>query len=203
MLQSVNLRGFLVITIVAISARGIADWTIDFPSAYTLRSGEVRLEYREVSGKSRDEWILNCGILPFFEIRIKSSDAQQVDFQYSITQPYPEVAPGIAIGIFDAFDKGETGRSIYVATTFQFNVVADWSKRERGNLTIGIGTGELRKGAFVGVSMPIFPRTILLAEIFKKHQTIGLDLELTKGVGIRAMVRDGIPSFSIQFRRLY
>lgn len=203
MLRCVKLRAAILIIIVTLFGQAYSDWNVDFPTAYTLRSGEARIDYRTISGNSENEWLANFGLLPFLECSIQSGDNTRVNFQYSITQPYPEVAPGLAVGVLDAFDEGEAGRSLYIAATFQFNIVSNWAKRERANISLGIGTGELRKGAFVGLSLPIFPCTTVLAEFFGKKQTIGLDIELIRGLGFRAMVRDGLPSFAIQFRRLF
>ncbi len=176
-----------------------ADWISRFPTALTLQPNEFRIDYSIRNDSFQDEWKINFGLLPFLEARLTQHNSTNVDLQYSITQPFPEVAPGLAVGIRDLTHTPE----FYFAATFQYNIVSTWAKKERATFTFGTGTGKLRKSAFVSASVPIFPKVTLLTEWFGKSQMFGIDFEPIKGIGLRASIQDQLPLFSIQYRRLF
>lgn len=186
----------------------LADRTIDTPTGYTLRPGEFRLDYRESGSGLKDrESFGTVGVLPFLELGFdyQAFDKQRsrgtVNAQYSLIQPYPDLLPGISVGVLDILNRTDRGRVIFVAATYQFNLVETWVNHERINLTVGAGTG--LRGAFANLYWPLYTHVAFLAEHDSRHFKVGIDLEPVAGLAFRATVQDGLPQFGIQVRRIF
>lgn len=191
------------------SVSASADTIVTTPTAYSLQAGEFQLEYLSyVKDNSRWFGSLEFSVGSFIEIRATYEDlpasgrAASMDVQYGITQPIPEYAPGLAVGIMDVFDETDRGISPYVAFTSQLNIYSEWAKKERAQFTLGFGIGGIR-GLFLNFYLPVFRGISLFGEHDTHARLLGIEVEPAKGLVFRAMSRDSDTLIGIQFRRMF
>ncbi|MEM4408310.1 MAG: hypothetical protein QXI19_06165 [Candidatus Caldarchaeum sp.] len=160
--------------------------------------------------------IIGVGAIRNWEINgmLKSSQSQfktfSLNIQHSIVQPYPDLFPGISIGILDLFNETKEGMSLYVAGTWQTNIYTDWATDERGSITIGTGTKRFR-GAFVSLYLPIYRRVSLLGEHDSRDLLVGFEFVPIKNtdsskdlwIGLRVVFSNDGTSLGFQLRRSF
>ncbi|MFN8138293.1 MAG: hypothetical protein U0R49_00680 [Fimbriimonadales bacterium] len=202
------MRRLLIPLVVCFCACACADRVINTPTGYTLQPGEFRLDYHRSGTKFQDQNAYAAvGVIPYLEFGLQYEDFDHArpqatfDAQYSLIQPYPDLLPGVSVGMLDVLNLTERGRVVFLAATFQFNLTESWSYRERINLTIGAGTG--LRGAFMSLNWPIYTRLAFIAEHDSRDLSAGFDFEPVAGFGIRALVRNNKPEYGIQIRRIF
>lgn len=180
-------------------------WT---PTGYTLRPGEFRLDYSAMGSDQKEHGAFAVlGVVPFLEFSIRFDDRLAaapeagIDFQYSLIQPYPDLFPGISVGVLDAMNATERGTVLFLAATFQINLVEPWVFRERISLTLGGGT-KLR-GGFFSIHWPLHTNVAFLAEHDSISLTAGFEAEPIAGLALRVSFRDGHPVYGLQVRRIF
>ncbi|MCL6623783.1 MAG: hypothetical protein K6T17_04075, partial [Fimbriimonadales bacterium] len=133
----------------------LGDQIFFLPTGYTLQPQEVRFLWLSPTKAQREKVaLIGVGVVHNWEVNglweeKKSGDKTvSLNIQHSIVQPYPDLFPGISVGVLDLFNETEEGRSFYVAGTWQTLIYTDWATTERGSFTVGVGTKRFR-GAFV------------------------------------------------------
>lgn len=191
-------------------ACAFADRVVTIPSAYAIQEGEAKAELIAFGEGLKFGWMrLDSRVLPFVELQVYGSKMPNettkfsFNLQYTLIQPFPDATPAICVGLLDALNETEFGRSMYVAVTFVSNIYSDWADREQISLTIGGGIGGIRRGAFVGVNLPVLKHVAFVGEYDTKRITAGLDIEALPNVGVRVLFRGGEPMIGLQFRRLF
>ncbi len=185
----------------------LADRNISTPTAYTLQPGEFRLDYDRDGSDPRSETYAVFGVLPYVEVGLNYVDTPSlsnhagVNVQYSVVQPYPDLLPGVSVGVLDLFNTTRRGRVVYAAATFQINLVERWTQRERINVTIGAGTN--LHGAFFNLYWPMYTHVAFIADHDSRVLSVGIDLEPISGVAFRAVIQDNHPLYGIQIRRIF
>lgn len=191
-------------------AAACADRVVTMPSAYAIQKDEAKAEVLTFGKDLQFGWIrLDAQVIPFVEVQAYASklpgqrQSVSLNAQYTIIQPFADLMPGLSVGIFDATNETEIGRSLYVAATFVSNIYSDWAEAERISLTIGGGIGGLRRGLFVGLQVPMVRHVEFIGEYDTKRITAGIDVEAIPNMGVRILFRGGQPMLGLQFRRLF
>ncbi len=194
-----------------------ADQVFFLPTGYTLQPSEVRISWLSQTDAMRKQTaIIGAGITWGWEVngiweKSKSqSKTVSLNIQHSIVQPYPDLFPGISVGILDILNETKEGRSFYVAGTWQTNIYTDWATDERGSITVGAGTKRFR-GAFVSLYLPLYRRLSLLGEHDSRNLLVGFELipfQSVKGekdawLGLRVVFSQGGTSLGFQLRRSF
>lgn len=195
------MRFAALLALAALPAFSLADRLLTIPTGVTLVPGEASTEALYRTDNHRTTGFLQVGLPLFFELGAMMDGGElAVHLQYSVVQPFPEYAPGIAVGVWDAGNDSPDGRGLWVAATWQFNVYADWAQRERISFTLGGGSGPRFRGAFVGLELPVYTGWSLLMEHDSRLLTFGVGFEPVEHVRFRGLVRDGRAAYSFTLR---
>lgn len=182
----------MVLGLLTLGTVSWAERLIFIPTGDRFLGGEVRLQsFFEDGSSSVRRTYLGFGILKLADLEITEEkrhgqDSQvSFDLSFNYNKPFPDISPGLSIGVQDALDRTVDGRGFYVAMTYQFNNFDAANAETPSELTIGGGTGRYR-GAFVGAKLPFTNAVRLVAEHDSMRITAGLELEIPRS-GFRAM----------------
>lgn len=199
-------RVFLMLFLLCIVSPLFADRIFILPTAYTLRHGELRMEFLTFGEETEKSLaFVQMGILPFIELQVLREEfpgkkpSATANFLYSLSQPIPDYFPGVAVGILDILNETESERSFFVAFTWQSVVYSDWAETESSTFTVGIGTGRLKDGIFISTSLPMHRGITFFGEYDTKIMTAGFDIIAFRNTAVRIAFRDGHPLFGFQF----
>ncbi|MER3413325.1 MAG: hypothetical protein C4341_03630 [Armatimonadota bacterium] len=195
------MRFAALFALVTLPAFLLPDRLLTIPTGVTLAPGEAVAEALYRTDNHRTIRFLQVGLPLFLELGATLDDGTPaVHLQYSVAQPFPEYAPGIAVGVWDAGNDSPDGRGLWLAATWQFNAYADWAKRERISFTLGGGSAPRFRGAFVGLDLPVYTGWNLLIEHDSRALTFGVGFEPLRQVRFRGLVRDGRAAYSFTLR---
>jgi hypothetical protein len=195
------MRPLALATMILLYAFSSADRLLTIPTGVTLVPGEATAEALYRTGDHRTVGFVQVGLPLFFELgAIMDDDRLGLSLQYSLIQPFPEYSPGLAVGIWDVGNESPSGRGVWVAATWQFNVYTDWAQRERISFTLGGGSSPRFRGGFVGLELPVYTGWSLLMEHDSRVLTFGVGFHPAENVQIRGLVRDGRAAYSITLR---
>lgn len=191
------MRLFAVSAVLTLSAFVSAERLIFIPTGDRLFAGEVRAQsFFEDGSIGKRRSYLGVGILKLADLELTEEkligqDASySFDFSLNYAKPFPDISPGISLGIQDALDRTVDGRGVYLAVTYQFNNFEASNSETPSELTFGGGTGRFR-GLFVGVKLPFTNEVRLVAEHDSQRITSGIEIALPRsGVRVLAAVRN-------------
>ncbi|MCH8273999.1 MAG: hypothetical protein IH851_04345 [Armatimonadetes bacterium] len=204
-----NPRVLAACLLVATVTTAHADRVVFLPTGYTLQPGEIRVEFlRETRTPAQTLVYVQAAVMPFLEVQGVWEDlpgsgaAASLNVQYSITQPFPDVLPGVSVGVLDLLGETGAGFSLFTAITWQTGIFSNWATTESANITIGYGTGRFR-GAFVALELPMFQGVTFIGEHDSRELIAGLEFEPVNGIALRVLVRERGPLIGVQFRRKF
>ena len=203
-------RGVLLFLCSVFPAFLSADTIYFQPTGYTLQPGEWKITYL-LKGDAKKETLisLQSALVPFVDVLVfrENFNAGSADFgfniQYSVSQPFPDYAPGIAVGVLDAFNKTQSGRSFFIAITWQNNIFSEWAVKERSTFTIGAGTGKQERNLFVNVKLPLYKYLSFITELDSKGVLAGLEVNWTKDFATQMIFIKGEPHFGVTFGKSF
>lgn len=166
------------------------------PTAVKTRMGLVRMEgLFSGHGLRNSRMSVGTGLGASLDAELWSSalrgrsSAQGLNLAYYYMVPVTDLTPGIALGVQDLLDKTNDRRSFYVAVTYRIGQVGDFNSDIPGELTVGLGTGRFRRGAFVGFMLPFADQLRILGEYDSERITAGLEVRPVRGLGLRLLFR--------------
>ncbi len=172
-----------------------ADRIVLAPTATKLPEGAVRADWLSCPGHGRDQCWVGYGLGDAFELEITGERfgsegfVPSFNFAYNYITPITDMTPGISVGIQDALNRGEDGRSGYLALTFRFGNEGDLNQDVPTEVTLGAAT---HNGGtpFGGVKLPFAEQLWLVAEHDGIRLTSGVEVRPFKGASLRWMFRD-------------
>jgi hypothetical protein len=182
MTQRVLLLGSLISCSLLLAPQAFADRVLFVPTGEKLRSGELKVSGIFSTDSSRQvELRLGAGVTRELEFSLSQfsaknqSDRQSFSASYTFIDAIPEFSPAISIGIEDAMNESERGRSVYLAISTTSYPDSVFPLDIPMQLTLGTGTGEL-SGIFGGVRLPLSNELMVLGEWDRRGARIGAEV---------------------------
>lgn len=199
------MRATLALLAVAWSAAAWADRLILIPTGAKLPYRTFRTEHLfDVGLHELDGQYYGLGIGKSFDAALiageKGHDAT-FDFSYSYLDPVVNYAPGLTVGVVDALDRTEAGRSLFVAATYRSGLDGLFNASTPAETTLGAYFGS-RNAFFVGASLPFSSTLRLLVEHDSQRPAAGLEFSPTPNLSVRWVTspQSTALSFSLQGR---
>lgn len=168
-----------------------ADRLIDIPVGRKLLQGAVRLRGSAVTGEvGAYQALVGTGVFESYELDVDLRRGQgarwvaTLDASFNLSPPITDVAPGISIGVVDVANRAPGGRAAYLAFTQRFGNYGELNQSTPTEVTLGLWS---RKDgfAFVGASLPLWDRLLLLGEATGSGVVAGLEARPFAGFSLR------------------
>jgi hypothetical protein len=180
--QLVLLLGWLISCSLLLAQQAFADRILFVPTGEKLRLGELKVSGVFSTDSSRQvELRLGAGVTRELEFSLShfsaknQSSRQSFSASYTFIDAIPEFSPAISVGIEDALNKSDRGRSLYLALSTTSYLDSVFPLSIPLQVTLGTGTGEL-SGVFGGVRLPLADEFLILGEWDRSGARIGAEL---------------------------
>lgn len=192
-----------VLATLSLSALCRADRLIEMPIAPKVRKGVLRTEFISERGNSQ-RGFLQYGLDQSIEIGMRFEDWKNkrqysADFSYQVIPPAVDLAPGIAFGVQDIFDKGQDGRRFFGVITWRFANEGDGMTFLPGELTLG-ASYHRSLAPIAGVSLPLFPYLKLMFEHDSYRLNAAAEIKASRSLSFRWVQRGETPGLSLRYQ---
>lgn len=200
----VRMRLF-VLAAVFLPALSMADREIFIPTGDKLPLDTMRLEYMLMDPNTHayDAFAafgLTRELEAEFELQNLGSGNPGLgtfNLGYTFVNPVTDTVPGISVGVQDALNNTDRGRSFYIATTYRVGTTGEMGA-DHLDVNFGIGFGH-RTRPYVGVVLPFSPRLVGLVEDDGENLTGGIEIRPFHGVQLRWMAQEHLTFWSLRW----
>lgn len=172
-------------------ALAVPERLINVPTATKVPFGAIRVEAQSHQGAiDRHRFSLAAGIGEAWDLeaswdRSRRADAEGTfDLSYNYVPALPDAAPGISVGIRDAFNTTRDGSGAYISATFRYGQYGERNGESPAEVTVGGGLGAFR-GVYMGTMLPVTDQFRLLAEHDSRRITAGIELRPLRDFRVR------------------
>lgn len=172
-------------------AVAMADRLVDIPLGRKLLQGSVRLRGTAVSGESGShQALLGTGVFDSYEVDLELRRsgggrwAATLDAAFNLSPPITDVAPGVSVGVLDLANRTPDGRAAYLAFTQRFGNYGELNQNTPTEVTLGLWSRSDGL-AFVGASLPLWDRLLVLGEATGAGVVAGLEARPARGFSLR------------------
>lgn len=196
--------------LLGIASSAMADRLISIPLGRKVPYKAVRIQHL-FDGADRKEirTSIGLGVTEAFDMEITYDDYRgyrdrlSFDLAYNLSEPLVGLAPGFSLGIRDALDETEEGRSFFLSGTFAEGGLGLYNQNAPVDATIGFLVDRKRTRPFVGVSVPFTDRFLLVAEHDSRRPIGGLELRPFAGASVRWLHQPEKSMWQIGFQQRF
>ena len=184
----------VALVLACIPAFAGAERLFNIPTASKTKIGDYKFGVRYNQHRFKDyEGQIGFGISDSIDAeatteRIGNRTTSSMNLSYNLLTAFPDLAPGLSIGLRDILDNSRQGRSAYFAFTFKVNQFGTYNQNTPLEVTIGAATGGM-DGMFFGAMIPFVDQFRLIAEHDTLGMQAGLEIRPTKDLSIQWMFR--------------
>jgi hypothetical protein len=184
-----------------------ADRLVDIPIGRKLLQGTVRVRATAPLEAGRATQVLvGSGVLESYDVDVvldretRGRWRASLDVSFNFAPPITDIAPGVSVGVLDIANRAE-GRAAYLAFTQRFGNYGELNQNTPTEVTLGVwsrGNGLV----FVGASLPLWDRLLVLAEATGQGVTAGFEARPARGLSLRFLTAPEGPRLqaSLQLR---
>lgn len=180
----------------ATAGSALADPLIDIPTARKLTYDTFKFEFASpfYGGGTQLAW-LDAGIGKSFEATLREQEIDgtrirpTADLMYSFISALPGTSPGIAFGVQDMANTTPDGRRAYGVVTFR-EPTQTFDYQVPLDLSIGVYVGRSVL-PFAGLALPMSSHVKLLIEDNGYRGAGGIQVDVSKNLSLRLLVRGG------------
>ena len=199
------MRKLVFIGICLLASFANAERLLFIPTGDKLRNDQIQFESWASKGnfKNRISFV-GIGILDSMDFELRDEygsfgkNRTSFDFSYNFFVPFPDVSPGISLGVQDILGNTQDGRSIFLAATWKINQDSPLNANSPIEVTLGGGTGRYR-GAFFGARMPFTDGFRLLTEHDSRKLRLGFEIVPLRDLKVLWMTDEQTTSFGANY----